>query len=150
VHMLVVLALALVSMPAILDSMTGNILSAIDEPPRTLLNQVLDQEIDPADRISLAESDLATLGGALSLASVVSEPLIDRRVIETVGSMPSINVGEVEIFSSQGNRFAADVPQGTLGEPQAVVGGYNDAMDRITREILLLLSKGEVLVIWCF
>lgn len=41
-------------------------------------------------------------------------------------------------------------PSGLPGRSQALVDDYNQAMDRITQEILRALAEGKVLVVWCF
>jgi len=41
-------------------------------------------------------------------------------------------------------------PSALPGRSQALVDDYNQAMDRITQEILRALARGKVLVIWCF
>jgi hypothetical protein len=43
-----------------------------------------------------------------------------------------------------------EAPAGMLGDARAVVDDYQEAMDRITRELLMLLDKRRVCVIWCF
>ena len=57
------------------------------------------------------------------------------------------NVG----FASVGRKsLSADVPEGSPGDPQAIVDNYDQAFDRITQEIRLMLLKNKVLVVWLF
>ena len=43
-----------------------------------------------------------------------------------------------------------DMPLGSVGSVQAVVGDYQEAMDQISQELIWMLSKNKVLVIWLF
>jgi hypothetical protein len=59
-----------------------------------------------------------------------------------------IDVGAVNVFGTSGGTFAAAIPDGAYGDGLSTAQNYNDAMDRITQEILNSLAKGKVLVVW--
>jgi hypothetical protein len=43
-----------------------------------------------------------------------------------------------------------EAPEGQLGDERAIVENYQEAMDRLTRELLMQLEKRNLLVIWVF
>lgn len=149
VHMALIIALALWFLPALVKPQLPEIEATVLERPEELLNQVLETKVEPTKTLSLVSSSpLATAAGSVAIHGV-SQPQLDRSVAESA-ELPAVNVGDVADFTSANSGFNAEVPEGTYGEPQAIVDSYQEAMDRITQEILHLLSKGKVLVIWCF
>ncbi len=150
VHLGLIIALGLWFLPSIIKPQFGELEAVVNTRPDELLNQVLETKIDPSKTLSLT-SAAPTMGGTSGGAGFegISQPTYDRSVAE-VGDAPSVSIGELSEFSTKGNHFNMDLPEGTLGEPQAVVDSYSEAMDRITQEILQMLAKGKVVVIWCF
>ena len=153
IHLLLVVALGMWILPGIIKDQTGELQAFVQTTPEELLNQVLETKVDPSQTLSLTSSSPA--GGAVSATGGgggmqgLSQPTFDRSVAET-GDISVASVGSLSDFSAPGNHFSMDLPEGTLGEPQAVVDSYAEAMDRITQEILQMLAKGKVVVIWCF
>lgn len=150
VHLALIIALGLWVLPSIVKPEFADLEAAVTTRPDELLNQVLETKVDPSKQLSLTNS-APTVGASAGGSGFegISQPTYDRSVA-AVGDMPSVSIGELSEFSAPGNHFAMDLPEGTLGEPQAVVDSYQQAMDRITQEILQMLSKGKVVVIWCF
>jgi hypothetical protein len=149
VHMALLIALALWFLPGMIKPHFAEIEATVLDRPEELINQVLETEIEPTKELALTSSSpLATASGSVAIHGV-SQPKLDRTVAETT-EMPSASVGELADFTSAASGFNTEVPEGTFGEPQAIVDSYQEAMDRITHEILHMLSKGKVLVIWCF
>ena len=150
VHLILIIALGLWFLPAIVKPQFGELEAFVKTTPDELLNQVLETKVDPSKQLSLTTS--APVAGSAAGGSGmegVSQPTFDRSVAET-GEVAAMSIGNLAEFSTPGDQFAMDLPEGTLGEPQAVVDSYAQAMDRITQEILQMLAKGKVLVIWCF
>ncbi|HVW39408.1 MAG TPA: hypothetical protein VHB99_18955, partial [Pirellulales bacterium] len=151
VHLILVVILGMWFLPAIIKDQTGELEAFVETTPQELLNQVLETKVDPSKTLSLTSA--APVGGAAGAGGGgmqgLSQPTFDRSVAET-GEISAMSVGNLSEFSTPGNHFSMDLPEGTLGEPQAVVDSYSEAMDRITQEILQMLAKGKVLVIWCF
>lgn len=152
VHLILVIILGMWFLPAIIKDQTGELEAFVETTPQELLNQVLETKVDPSKTLSLTSASpvggltSATGGGGMQ---GLSQPTFDRSVAET-GEISAMSVGNLSEFSTPGNHFSMDLPEGALGEPQAVVDSYSEAMDRITQEILQMLAKGKVLVIWCF
>ncbi len=67
-----------------------------------------------------------------------------------VANAPSPEVGPVNVFRTSKSEMIANVPEGTIGQPLASVQGIDDAMDRITQEILNRLAHRKLLVVWLF
>lgn len=151
VHLILVIILGMWFLPAIIKDQTGELEAFVETTPQELLNQVLETKVDPSKTLSLTSA--APVGGAAGAGGGgmqgLSQPTFDRSVAET-GEISAMSVGNLSEFSTPGNHFSMDLPEGSLGEPQAVVDSYSEAMDRITQEILQMLAKGKVLVIWCF
>ena len=55
-----------------------------------------------------------------------------------------MNIGDVSVWSVRGSDLIVDVPDSAPGDPQAVVDNYDQAFDRITQELVLMLLKGKV------
>lgn len=155
-HLGLLLFLGLWVLPGVFESESPE-LTALTERPLDELNQTLDEEVDPTQELSLVTSSGALapgaeLGGGAVLGAVGTglSSLNDNPAITEVVEATSISVGKLDTWATPGAEFAADLPEGTLGEPQAIVNNYQQAMDRITEEILLKLNRGKLLVVWCF
>ncbi|MEX2561037.1 MAG: vWA domain-containing protein [Pirellulales bacterium] len=149
VHLALILALGLAIMPEAIQPVLPNFMATL-ERPQELVNQVVDVNLDPTSELALVSSSRvstsSTAGGGLL---GISKPTYDHALSDSQLA-PKVSVGDLSDFSMPGNHFGMELPQGTLGEPQAVVDDYQQAMDRITQEILNMLVKNKVLVIWCF
>ena len=77
---------------------------------------------------------------------------LDRRVVEAGSGEgpPTSEGGEIGLIGVGRVKLATSVPQGTLGDARVIVSGYGEALDKITQEILYLLEKQKVLVVWVF
>lgn len=87
-------------------------------------------------------------GGSGSIAS----PTMDRGLLEQVGTGTGggIDIGGIFLDAPSANKMIVEAPDGQIGQARAVVGSYQEALDRMTQEFLWMLDKGKVLVIWCF
>ncbi|HZN33167.1 MAG TPA: vWA domain-containing protein [Pirellulaceae bacterium] len=59
-------------------------------------------------------------------------------------------IGGIELNLPGGRKLIDAVPDGQIGDSRAIVGGYQQALDRLTQEILWMLDKGPVLTMWAF
>lgn len=101
--------------------------------------------LNPASSVASAASATAGISGAIS--SAVAAPKLNAAVTDRPTSM-RIEVGAVSVFTTSGSTFASAVPEGTLGDGLATAQGYGDAMDRMTQEILNMLAKRKVMLVW--
>jgi hypothetical protein len=126
-------------------------IESIQQRPEEELTQVLDQQITPATEMTASTptfTGLAT-GHSAALDSSSAPPQFNQQVAESIEG-PKVEVGDVDIAGVSAKTLAVDVPYGAPGDPQAVVDSYDEAMDRITQEILMMLLKSKVLVVWLF
>lgn len=67
--------------------------------------------------------------------------------------LAGIGTGPIEglfIDVPTSRKLIVEAPDGQVGDARAVVGNYQEALDRITQEVLWMLDKGPVLVVWAF
>jgi hypothetical protein len=130
------------------------------------LGEMTGQQAPSASEIETASTSPAGDADAGGSVSGISSPTLGRGLTGTGsgsagsggpggggsgagGSGTHVRMGDIERVGGRGTRLNMEVPVGTKGEPSAVVDNYQQAMDRITQEILLRLSKDKVLVVWC-
>jgi len=87
--------------------------------------------------------------GASGTQGLISAPTMDRSVLEQVVNA-EVNVEGVLVDLPTTGKLLVEAPDGQVGEARAVVGSVQDALDRITQELLWLLDKGPVLAVWAF
>ena len=76
---------------------------------------------------------------------MVSAPAIDKEMAKRLDAGTEIKIeGPVSAIPSF-THLISEAPEGMLGDPRAIVDDYDEAMDRITQEILWALSKSNVL-----
>jgi len=166
-HVVALLCLSLVvSEPHTEDVTVVDLVVPFEKRDDDLLAMELDESVKPAteasDQPALgAEAVIGTDTAADSIGGIGLEgdgtagggpsgPTLDRRIVEAGDGPPASEGGEVGLLGVGRVKLARAVPQGTLGDPRAVVSGYGEALDRITKEILYLLEKQKVLVVWVF
>ncbi len=155
VHLTLVLVLGLWVLPEPPKSDLKPLTAQLHERAQEFLNRVLEEELDPTRELALVSSSVAgaSAGDAQGPAGQivgVSSPKYERSVAEAADEGTPIDVGDLATLASRGAELAGHLPDGMLGEPSAIVDDYQQAMDRITEEILNQLARGKVLVIWCF
>jgi len=147
-HLLVMVALALWWMPAASQAtLPALVVNTLDKPEEELQTVELDQRIEAASEVNFALTNAAA--AASGKPPKVSDPELDRSLIqEEVGTDISID-GLLDNVPSRGT-ILSEVPHGAPGQARAITDNYQQAMDRLTQEIMWMLSKQQVLVIWCF
>jgi hypothetical protein len=151
VHAACLIVLAIMMLPALLKP-EPPLLEASAARPDELVTELLEEQLTPATEVTMntATSAMLPTGHQSPIEGVaLTEAVYDREVAESVDG-PMVNIGDVSLFSVRGRDLVVDVPQGAPGDPQAVVDNYDQAFDRITQEILMMLVKSKVLVVWVF
>jgi hypothetical protein len=148
VHMLLIIILATWMLPTLLKPEPPQ-LNAIQERPMEELTQVLDQQVTASTELAVSQTFSGLPTGHAAAIEGATEATFDREVAQSVTG-PTVNVGDVDFASVSGKALSMDVPEGAPGDAQAVVSNYQEAMDRITQEILMMLLKNKVLVVWLF
>jgi hypothetical protein len=130
-------------------------LVATEVRPQEELSQVLEEKVTPSQTLSVESSgggglvQTAMAGGHGAALQSNAAPQMDKTVTE-VAEGPQVALSDVNVFAVSGTDLKMDVGEGAPGDAAAVVDGYQEAMDRITQEILMMLLKNDVLVLWLF
>jgi hypothetical protein len=152
VHLIVLLALGLWMVPGIAPALLPSlVVSSPTLEEEEEITVVLDERVNPAtDTASALATAAVNEGVAAGLASTaIKAPEIDKEVTEKAEG-PQIELIDPLAGIPSTKRLVSMAPVGTKGDPRAIVDDYDQAMDRITQEILLMLSESRVLVVWCF
>ncbi len=147
-HTIILIVLGLWMLPDALDALAPSlVINPLDDPTEELESVFLEEEIVVGTKMEVSSAAAGSLAGT---AVDVSTPQLARSVLETEEYGTEIKVeGILAAAPSRGDIFT-ELPRGALGQGRSIVDGYGQAMDRITREILWMLEKQDVLVIWCF
>ena len=126
--------------------------ASIEEQPDEVPIEVeLEQNLQPATEVTQAVFDTAS-AAALQVGSAAGSdraPQLDQQLLEEFNS-PRVKVEPPSLGLPAVNRAFEALPEGILGDPRMIVDNYQQAMDQITQEILWMLERGNVLIIWCF
>lgn len=151
VHLALLLILGLMGSGAVIKPPPKLIEATIaPEKPQEEITQKLDQKIQPSTQLSAASS-AASASAAVGVPGATSAAIAPPKLNTTVSNRPTsvrVDVGPANVFTAAGSQFAAAVPEGTLGDGLSTAQGYGEAMDRITQEILNMLAKQKVIVVW--
>lgn len=134
-----------------------------ERPEQDLLKAELDMQLQAATETETAASQavsysaIGEVGGAVGASGGsggsggggVSAPTLDRSLLEQSSDLGMSVEGPLDGAPASSKLITA-VPDGALGDPRAIVDTYQEAMDRITQEVLWMLTKGKVLVVWSF
>lgn len=160
VHMVGLVVLGLITVPEkVAEEMQEVLASIIEEPERELQaveleNQITEvrevsQSVSSSPVISDAVGASGTPGGAAGVSGLVSAPVMDKGLLaQAAGTDMTIDGVMLDIPST--SKLVVHAPDGTVGDARAVVDSYQEALDQLTQEILWMLERGKVLVVWNF
>ena len=106
------------------------------------LKEVTELTSDPITSASVS-------GLAGSAPTRAEQPTMDRQLVDNLNPVP-VNVASPASAVPSTTSMIREVPAGSFGESRAIVDDYQQAMDRITQEILWALDRSDVLVVWVF
>ena len=161
VHAGVLIALAVLVVKEPLKQVERLIIADVfdERPPDDLLKTELDEVIEASTQPGIASNYAApnvgvsdsAVGGASGGAAGgdVSAPILDKGIVEQ-SSDAGISIDGLVEDAPPSRKLLVEAPAGALGDPRSIVDNYEQAMDRITQEIMWMLSKGDAMVIWCF
>ncbi len=156
IHVLALVVLALAVVPGGgIDQMTSLVSEVLDETPLEepeMLAVELEEDLEAATEITDALTDTAPspVEKAAAAATVGAAGVqLDQGAMEEVVDAP-LGIDSPVLSLPGAKVLGTAVPDGTLGDARAIVGDYQEALDRITQEIMWMLEKGPVLVVWCF
>jgi hypothetical protein len=122
-----------------------------DEPVEVELEKELPLVIDPSLALFSAAPRVGAAGDLQGSAGI---PHLDSRVLEQADAEAKLDEVNVEYPLASAptfERLIEAVPDGDFkGDPRAIIDDYQQAMDRITQELMWKMDRGPVLVIWAF
>jgi hypothetical protein len=154
VHLVMVIGLSfLVVDKKIVQELHEVIAQALEEPEQKEM-QVIELEkqlTEVAQQTSQVFSSSPIVGevGASGPQGMVAAPTMDKGLYEQVANA-DVNIEGIYIDTPSSRQLIVEAPDGMIGDARAVVDSYQEALDQLTQEILWMLDKGKVLVIWNF
>ena len=150
IHLGLVIALGLWMMPRILKISPPALLAqATEEPDEELQTVLLDEQLEAATKLSFASSSGDPLDRLQHKeVQTTDEVAVDEELLKDPDTTISLD-GLLADVPSRG-QLLEDIPDGAPGRAREIVDGYQQAMDRITQEIIKMLYEQHVLLIWCF
>ena len=109
----------------------------------------LEESTDASTELNFSMS-AAAADSAAAGAPQLTDPTLDQEVVAQDPSLPSVSLGGMLDMGPGREQMLTEAPEGTLGTARAVVDNYEQAIDRITQEIMWNLATSKVLVVWCF
>ena len=150
VHAIIAIVLAMWALPIMdksvipilfTESDLSEELEEIDESPLQQFTEVTLNAVDLKTALS------STQMSATAPAAVSSQPVLDENMLlEATSEQPSALPSEL----TSANALIPMTSATNRGKGRVVVDSYDHAFDSLTQEILNLLEKGKVLVVWCF
>ena len=154
VHVVIIVALAMVTLPEeTVRTIHEVVASALEEEQDDLETFELEQDILAAQEMTIEVVSSSPVAGALGEGAlgVSAEVAVDQKVMEAAeADVAEVGVDSIALAPPSLSKLIDDIPIGAKGDPRAIVDDYQEAMSRLTREILLKLDRGPVLTIWCF
>jgi hypothetical protein len=155
IHMAAVIVLSLLVIePKIVPQIQEVVAHMLEEvpPEQELVKIELENQLtELTERTEQVFSSSPVIGavGASGPQAMVSAPTMDKSLLEQVVNS-NISIEGISIDVPSSKRLIVEAPDGMIGDARAVVDSYEEALDRITQEILWMLDKGKVLVVWNF
>ncbi len=126
-------------------------LAAVQEREQELVTQIVDNSTVASTQMSAPSQSVAAVqaGHTSAIATSATEPALETEV--SPDSPVTVNLGAMALVEGvPAATLQTDLPDGAPGDPQSVVDSIDEAMDRITQEILTMLTNNKVLVVWIF
>ena len=156
VHLVFLLALSYFAIDPVVQKQLLEIVSSpITEEPEVkeeLKIELENQLTEVTERTPVAFSTSMEVGevGASGPAGQQEVQPVDKAVLEQMVKAGDVTIEGLFIDTPSSRQLIVEAPDGQVGDARAVVDDYNEALDRITQEILWMLDKGPVLVVWAF
>ena len=155
VHAAVLIALGMVLVePQVIQRFHEVVAVPFEEPPKPdEVSVELEKQLAVVnEQTSAVFSSSMEVGevGASGPQGGITAPQMDKAILEQMVATDAIGIDGVieDLLPTQ--RLIAEVPDGQVGDARAIVDNYEEALDRITQELLWMMEKGPVLVVWAF
>lgn len=140
--------------PEILESFNLVVVEPIPEVlerPEELVTIELEENIDPATELTNSQQS-STIAGIPNAEGVgqFSDPTFDTNVIKDSAEETGVEMADLTVPASLQESLMTNIPLGSYGDPREIVDNLEQAIDRITQEIVFMLEEGDVLVVWLF
>jgi hypothetical protein len=156
VHLALLIALSyFVIDPQIPNKLLEIVSAPVEEVPEVkeelaveLENQLT--EVTATQAVMSSSMEVSDAVGASGPAGAQAVQPIDKSLLDQMVKADNVTVEGLFIDTPSSRQLIVEAPDGQVGDARAVVDDYNEALDRITQEILWMLEKGPVLVVWAF
>lgn len=141
--------------PVVQKKLLEIVASAVTEEPEVkeeLKVELENQLTEVTERTPVAFSTSMEVGevGASGPAGQQEVQPVDKALLEQMVKAGDVTIEGLFIDTPSSRQLIVEAPDGQVGDARAVVDDVNEALDRITQEILWMLDKGPVLVVWAF
>jgi len=155
VHTLILIALGVLTMtPKILESLEMVVLNPPEEEivlEEEMITVELEEDMTPSEEINTDPTAAPTAGVPTAIgAAVFSEAQFDAEVSDSEVEPTEMAASEIKLPASVSESLLTAIPLGSYGDPREVVDNIQQAMDRITQELIFMLEESDVLVVWAF
>ena len=122
-----------------------------DEPVEFKLDEIITTVTDLTQDMV---SSRPMVGVGVGVEATAGVPQLDQEIFKQATAEASVDAISVEsplAGAPSVDRMFETVPDGEFkGDPRAIIDNYQQAMDRIAQELMWMMEKGPVLVIWAF
>ncbi|MCA9120300.1 MAG: VWA domain-containing protein [Planctomycetaceae bacterium] len=153
VHVIGLVILGLMTFDSAIEAASQLIVASapreeIEDPPVEI---ELQEEIEVVTEQTVSVFSAAPAVGIAGGGPVAAgSPTLDMTLVEKAETT-EIHIDAPTIGMLDSTVLVEAVPDGEVkGEPRDIVDSYQTAMDRITQELVWMLDKSPVLVVWCF
>lgn len=155
VHLVGLLVLGYLTVPE-LNQEVKTLVEAVFEPrpEDEPVEFELDEQIEAVTEQTISVVSASPMVGvAVGVQGTAGVPTLDQEVMKEAAAT---DMGEISIEHPLAGAPSFDsmveaVPDGEFkGDPRAVIDDYQQAMDRLSQELMWMMDKGPVLVIWAF
>ncbi|MBC8350914.1 MAG: VWA domain-containing protein [Planctomycetes bacterium] len=153
VHVFALVILGLMTFDTAIEAASQLIVASapqeeIEDPPVEI---ELQKEIETVTEQTVSVFSAAPAVGIAGGGPVAAgSPTLDMTLVEKAETT-EIQIDAPTIGMPDSTVLVEAVPDGEVkGEPRDIVDSYQTAMDRIAQELVWMLDKSPVLVVWCF
>ncbi len=155
IHAVILVTLGILTVSSEVISLVNTFVAEIREElaDDELVSIELEEELQPAEELTEQLVDTSPAPGIPGAAPGSASPQItlDREVMQQLESDTSEIVIHSPVMELPApTKLLNHLPEGALGDPRQIVDDYQQAIDRITQEIMWMLDQGEVMLVWCF
>lgn len=149
IHVVLILFLALWSVATPQQAYQAPLVSSLSVKPPELATQRLDDRLTAASSDDFAPTSSLAVGTVGVTIAAQAEPELDRRAVENLPGS-EVQLANVSLARLPAAELTSALGMQSPGDPSAAVEGYSGALDRLTQQLLLMLHRGKVLVVWVF